>query len=213
MGLFLQKLSKDASFYGAAVAFPLDVLNLGQFGADTGCYSPPDVTEATRRLGANCGPASFGAVCRRPVNEAMRFFPQFPARDWTTIGDMRRALHTAGIVHVEAGGDLPDFGLALLQFKLNNRPAHPLYSLSLTHWVGVYHGCFYDVNWQGWLPIPVWQEVVLSQMRFGRRPVIGWEVRNSLMVVQQEYQQALQCRWRAGGNPSVTHVLDAGSRP
>src|SRR4029079_11281016 len=116
------------------------------------------------------GPAAFGAVCRSQVTGAMRFFPHFPARDWTTIGDMKKALQAAAVKFADAGKALPEYGLALLQLRINDRPLHPLFSLSQTHWVGVCRGCFYDVNWGGWLTIPLWKHLVLSQLRFGVRP-------------------------------------------
>src|SRR5206468_6991485 len=101
MGRFLQKLSIDATLYGAAAAFTVDVLNFGRFGADRGCYSPSDVSDAQQEFGANCGQASFSAICRSPIVDSMRFFPQFPDRDWTTIGDMRKALRAANTEFVD----------------------------------------------------------------------------------------------------------------
>lgn len=192
MGRFLQNLSVNATLCGAAAAFTTDILNFGRFGAVRGCYNPSDVVEAHEEYGANCGPASFSAICRAPVVDSMRFFPHFPKRDWTTIGDMRKALRAAETQFVEAGQKLPEFGLALLQLRTNNRPTHPLFSLSQTHWVGVFQGCFYDVNWRGWLPIPIWEELVLSQLEFGTKPVIGWAVRNSVAIVEAKYRQAVQ---------------------
>lgn len=187
MGKFLQKLLIDNCTYASASAFTLELLNFGRFDAESGCYSPSDIMEAHRLFNANCGPASFSAVCRSSVQKAMQFFPHFPARDWTTIGDMKKALHAAQVKFADAGKALPEYGMALLQLRVNDRPLHPLFSLSQTHWVGVCRGCFYDVNWGGWLTIPLWKELVLSQLRFGVRPVIGWEIRNSLSVLEESY--------------------------
>jgi len=191
MGRFLRDLSVNATICGVAAAFTTDILNFGRFGAIRGCYSPSDVVLANEKFGANCGPASFSAICRLPIVDSMRFFPHFPERDWTTIGDMRKALRSATAQFVEAGSELPEFGLALLQLRTNSRPLHPLFSLSQTHWVGVFRGCFYDVNWQGWLPIPIWEELILSQFRFGTKPVVGWAVRNSMAVVEVKYRRAV----------------------
>jgi hypothetical protein len=119
--------------------------------------------------------------------EAMCYFPHFPSRDWTTLGDMKRALQNAGIGYSDAGTALPEYGLALLQLRINDRPLHPYFSLGQTHWVGVCRGCFYDVNWSGWLTVPLWKDLVLAQLRFGLRPVIHWEIRNSISVLEQRY--------------------------
>jgi len=190
MGRLLQKLAIAAPVSWTS-AIPLDVLNFGKFGALLGCYSPSDVFEAQKQFNANCGPAAFSAICRSSIVPAMRFFPHFPERDWTTIGDMKKALRASDAEFVDSGNTLPEFGLALLQLRVNDRPLHPVFSLAQTHWVGVFHGCFYDVNWRGWLPIPLWEELVVSQLRFGTKPVIGWSVRNGLTIVEEDYRQAV----------------------
>jgi hypothetical protein len=201
----------NATNRGPTESFATEILNFGRFGALHGCYNPSDVEEAQDEFGANCGPASFGAICRTPVVDSMRFFPHFPKRDWTTIGDMKKALRTAETQFVKAGPELPEFGLVLLQLRTNNRPAHPLYSLSQTHWVGVFQGCFYDVNWQGWLPIPIWEELVLSQLEFGTKPVIGWAVRNALAVVEVKYRRAVL--WEERTKATHQAVSDGSARP
>jgi hypothetical protein len=86
-----------------------------------------------------------------------------------------------------------------------------LYSLSQTHWVGVFQGCFYDVNWQGWLPIPIWEELVLSQLEFGTKPVIGWAVRNALAVVEVKYRRAVL--WEERTKATHQAVSDGSARP
>jgi hypothetical protein len=115
----------------------------------------------------------------------MRHFPGFPSRDWTTIGDMRNALRSASITFIETSTSLPKFGLALLQLKVDQRPLHGLYSLSQTHWVGVCDGSFYDVNWGGWLPISIWEEVILPQFSFRGKAAITWETRNGLSITDE----------------------------
>ena len=198
MGRLATKLPLTAENYVGSARFTLDLLNFGRFDADYGFYSPSDFARAQKLFNANCGPASFGAVCRSQVTEVMRFFPHFPLRDWTTVGDMRRALLAADAEFADVGTKLPDYGLALLQLRVDDRPLHPLYSLSQTHWVGVCHGCFYDVNWGGWLTIPLWKELVLSQLALGLRPVCGWEVRNGIQVKEQELLQIAFGRIRPG---------------
>jgi hypothetical protein len=162
-----------------------DLLNLGDFASSFGLYSPADVTEARQRYGANCGPASFAAVHRMPVVGAMQHFPGFPDRYWTTIGDMRIALRSASTTFEDTKNELPQFGLALIQLKVDDRPLHGLHSLSQTHWVAVCEGTFYDVNWRGWLPIPIWEQVMLPQFSFRGRGAISWHTRNGLSVIDE----------------------------
>lgn len=172
----------------------LKVLNLGHFSASRGCYSPSDIVESESEFGANCGPAAFSAVVRSPVRVMMGHFPHFPDRSWTTVGDMRSALRSANVDYLDGAKGLPDFGLALLQLRVNTRPLHPLYSLATTHWVAVVENFFYDVNWRGWLPISLWESVLLPQFRFGSKSVVGWEVRNSLVVLCGECREKLELK-------------------
>lgn len=175
----LMLFSADANFEASVAP---ELLNFGKLGAERGLYSPPDIQEAYERFGANCGPASFAAVRRSPVSEVMPFFPGFPEKDWTTVGAMRRALAAANLPFKDIKNELPLLGLALLQLEINEKPLHPLFSLSHTHWVGVAGGCFFDVNWGGWLPIPVWEQVVFPKFRFGAKPATGWHLRNAITV-------------------------------
>lgn len=168
-------------------SFSIKLLNLGKFETDWGFYSPSDLDEANALFNATCGPASFSAIYRSSVRRVMRFFPHFPSRDWTTIGDMRKALTVAGLNYENTENTLPRYGLALLQLRVNDRPLHPLYSLAQTHWVAVCENCFYDANWGGWLPIQFWEELVLPELQFGSRPVSRWDVRNAIEVLDQEF--------------------------
>lgn len=168
-------------------SFSIELLNLGKFETDWGFYSPSDLDEAHALFNATCGPASFSAIYRSSVKRVMRYFPHFPSRDWTTIGDMRKALTAAGLNHEDTENNLPKYGLALLQLRVNDRPLHPLYSLAQTHWVAVCENCFYDANWGGWLPIQFWEELVLPELQFGSRPVSRWDVRNAIEVLDQEF--------------------------
>ena len=144
MKLFDQRSTLNAVDFSS---FSIELLNLGKFETDWGFYSPSDLDEAYALFNATCGPASFSAIYRSSVKRVMRFFPHFPSRDWTTIGDMRKALTVAGLNYENTENTLPRYGLALLQLRVNDRPLHPLYSLAQTHWVAVCENCFYDANW------------------------------------------------------------------
>lgn len=163
-----------------------DLLNIGKFDADDGCYSPSDARFAAESFGATCGPASFGAACRTSVRTAIDFFPYFPSRNWTTIGDMRHALRFARIRFVDKSTALPQYGLALLQMRVSGGPLHGLYSLRQTHWIAVCGKYFYDLNWSGWLPVPIWQELVVARLKFGGKPVRSWEVRNGIQILDED---------------------------
>lgn len=184
MGRFVQTLKVTIETLSRGTP-PVDLMNIGRFDAETGFFSPSDAERAQQVFAANCGPASFAAVCRSLVTEVMPFFPHFPQRDWTTVGDMKRALGRAGLAFVECASELPEYGVALLQLRVNDRPLHPLFSLAQTHWVGVCGNCFYDINWRGWLPIPLWAELVLPEFYFGARSVSSWSVRNAFALQNQ----------------------------
>jgi hypothetical protein len=162
------------------------LLNLGRFDSESGCYSPSDAAWAVKYLGATCGPTAFSAACRTQVQSAMTFFPDFPLRNWTTVGDMRNALRAAGTRFEDTGNALPIYGLALLQLRVSAARLHPLYSLRQTHWVAVFGDCFYDMNWKGWLPVANWQELVLPRLTFAGRPAIDWQVRNGIQIVDAD---------------------------
>jgi len=163
-----------------------DLLNIGRFDAESGCYSPSDAEVAAESMGATCGPASFGAACRTPVTAALGHFPYFPSRNWTTVGDMRNALRSAQTRFADTDDGLPAYGLALLQLKISPGWLHPLYSLRQTHWVAVFGECFYDLNWRGWLPVLLWEDLVLSRLSFGGEPVRCWEVRNGIEILEDD---------------------------
>src|SRR5258708_7443808 len=114
MKLFAQRSTNYTIDFSS---FSIELLNLGKFENEWGFYSPSDLDEAHALFNATCGPASFSAIYRSPVKHAMRFFPHFPSRDWTTIGDMRKALMAAGLNHEDTENNLPKYGLVLLQLR------------------------------------------------------------------------------------------------
>lgn len=163
------------------------ILGLGQRAGNDCLYSPPDTQRACRIFKANCGPAAFAAVMRCTVCQAINFFPHFPERPWTTQGDMQRAFTNAGVNYCKTGEALPYYGVALIQITgpWSEKHAHPCAALSKTHWVGVYRDCFYDVNWDGWLPSRIWEDLVLPDI-VARHPLaIGWRPRMCFSVPVQ----------------------------
>jgi hypothetical protein len=159
-------------------------LNLGKRAQPTGLYSPADVNETAARYGANCGPASFAALTRRPISCVMSFFKQFPDRPWTNKTQMRTALNSANLEWRDCGPELPSEGLALLQLLGPwCRPGiHPGAALSRTHWVAVVGGALYDINWEGWLPQGMWEQLVFVRLRERYRGCSGWGVHAAFEV-------------------------------
>jgi hypothetical protein len=153
-----------------------DFLSLGRRGARNGSlYNPADVHFANRFFNANCGPAAFAAVTRRSICSVMRCFPKFPRKPWTTRADMESALKKMSTEWSPVESDLPRRGLALIQLIGPwNRLRNPCAALTRTHWVGVYDDYLYDVNWDGWLPRFIWQQLIYPSLEERYRGACGW---------------------------------------
>lgn len=156
----------------------LQVLNLGKRAQPNGLYSPADVIQAAVNYRANCGPASFAALTRRPVSDVMVFFDHFPDKPWTTKNHMRGAMASAKLKWQECERELPKVGLALIQLigPWCKPGIHPGASLARTHWIAVSEGAFYDVNWEGWLPQDVWEQLVFVSLQQRYTGCYGWDV-------------------------------------
>jgi len=163
----------------------LRALNLGKRAQPHGLYSPADVNEAAANYRANCGPASFAAITRRSVTDVMTFFDQFPVKPWTTKTQMRVAMASANVKWRECGRELPSIGLALIQLigPWCKPSIHPGASLARTHWVAVEDGAFYDINWEGWIPQDVWEQLVFVSLRDRYTGCSGWDVLVGFEVV------------------------------
>lgn len=161
-----------------------DELNLGKRAQPNGLYSPNDIEEAARRFKANCGPAAFAALTRKPICSIMPFFPQFPEKTWTTKSVMLTAIQDANLTAKDCGETLPNIGVALLQIlgPWSKIRLHPGAALSRTHWVAVQGENFYDINWDGWLPQAVWERLVWPSLRRHYCGAYGWKVRAGLEV-------------------------------
>lgn len=160
-------------------------LNLGKRSNDYGLFCPPDLSQSHERFGANCGPASFAAAGRVSIATVMELFPHFPKRAWTTIGDMRAACLESSIGYREINGSAPKYGVALIQLVTKN--THPIAALKRTHWVAICGDCIYDVNWDGWLPIAIWEELVFRTLQRHDPNVVSWRIKTGL-----EFSESLQ---------------------
>lgn len=119
---------------------------------------PSDISQSAKLFRANCGPISFAALLGTQVIEVMRFFPQFPDRDYTNEGDMFYALESCGSTHEKWTG-LPESGVALVQLEGPWTGAGvPLPSqLRYTHWIACLSGFVFDLNIGDWLLRTEWE--------------------------------------------------------
>lgn len=100
---------------------------------------------------------------------------------------MEAALKKLGTHYNVLPRQLPRTGLALIEWTGTWR-AEGFWGSDLkhTHWVAMAEGFVYDINWSGWLPRRIWEEVVLDEMiaslpkATGWRPHTGYEVAYSL---------------------------------
>ncbi len=105
----------------------------------------------------------------------MPFFPHYPARTWTTVGDMRSALDRARVDYHGTDDCFPEYGVALLQFEMGRM--HPIAALKMTHWVAVCGGFIYDTNWDGWLPLSIWEQVIFREFQHRNPRIVSWRIR------------------------------------
>jgi hypothetical protein len=146
-------------------------------------FAPPDVETAALKFEANCGPAAFAALYHETVCGIMRRFPQYPEKPWTNRTQMKTALNEAGASWEQIGNRLPSHGLCLIEFcgpwtTLGYRLAR----LRYTHWIAVSHGYLYDINWNGWLPVKNWEEVVAEELIQSHPLCNGWAVMTSFEI-------------------------------
>jgi len=119
---------------------------------------PSDIGQSAFVFGANCGPVSVAALLGTQVIEVMKFFPEFPSRDYTTAADMRYALQCCGASHETWGDGLPPDGVALVQLHGPwTKPGSPVRNqLRYTHWVACRAGYVFDLNIGDWLEQSEW---------------------------------------------------------
>lgn len=121
---------------------------------------PTDIRQSAKIFGANCGPVSVAALFGTQVIEVMKFFPEFPSRDYATSADMRYALDCCGAKRQVAGPTLPSDGIALIQLLGPwTKPGSPVRNqLRYTHWVACRLGYVFDINIGDWLEEEEWSE-------------------------------------------------------
>jgi len=145
---------------------------------------PPDVDLASDRYQANCGPVAFAAALGLSVLEVISNFPQFPQRPWTNLQSMTKALDRLRVPWEINEKTLPGCGLALIQWEgpwMRSRTT----ALRYTHWVAVYDEYFFDINWPGWLPQPIWEQMIVPQFIEFEPRITGWAVSLSVGISGQ----------------------------
>ncbi len=123
----------------------------------------------------NCGVQAFRALFPR-MESAVQSMSE---HDSTSSGMNRRSMEAA---LKKAGGNyhvlprqLPKTGLALIEWT-GTWQAEGFWGSDLkhTHWVAIAEGFVYDINWSGWLPRRIWEEVVLDEMIASLPKTTGW---------------------------------------
>ncbi len=143
--------------------------------------------------GMNCGPGAFAGVTGKPIDEVRELF----GTDWpgyTGIKRMRSALKAAGVEYQNLKrGVWPVFGLGFVQWDgpwmRSGVPERVRYRY--THWIGldtVTGGVpkVFDVNTPRWIPLDVWDEIVVPAILQDCQRATGeWALRAALEVTRQ----------------------------
>jgi len=146
-------------------------------------FAPPDVETAFLKFGANCGPAAFAALRHEAVCKAMQWFPHYPEKPWTNRTQMKAALDRAGEIWEPIGDRIPRHGLCLIELCGPwTTQSYRLARLRHTHWVAVCNGYVYDINWNGWLPLKNWEEIVAEELIRSHQQCYGWAVMTGFEV-------------------------------
>ena len=151
---------------------------------------PPDIVPAIVNFGANCGPVSLAAVFEVFVIEVMKFFPDFPGRDYVNLADMRHALLASGARFDPVPSGLPVNGIVLVQLHGPwTRPGTPVAAqLRYTHWVGCRNGFVFDLNIGDWLEREEWERSgAMSWMRTVEG-CTGFSERSALAITPRKFE-------------------------
>ena len=118
----------------------------------------------------------------------MQFFPHFPQRPFTSAVHMRAALGRCRLQTVE-GHELPNYGVALLQFEgaWSRTTTNPLWLARYRHWIAVREQAVYDVNFHQWVDRTQWEEGILNIFRAIWPSVSGWRVERGFEILPQPF--------------------------
>lgn len=162
-----------------------------QLAADSLPPVPPDILQSAREFRATCGPVSLAALLGTTVIEVMRFFPEFPQRDYATQADMVYALQSCGArFQAEVDPSLPIDGVSLVQIEGHwTRPGVPIRAqLRYTHWVACRCGYIFDQNIGDWLESSEWLNRGAATWMEAIPGFNGFRIRTGLSVMPQRFE-------------------------
>jgi hypothetical protein len=154
-------------------------------------YAPPDVDEAVAAYNATCGPAALAAIVQQPLMRLRTLFPGFPRKCWVNPTAMMAALDRLNAPFENRKRAWPTYGLAFLQWDgpwlAPGIPVGAAYKH--THWIAVVQDVarmIYDINADGWLPGPEWEQRIVPAILAEEPEASGtYFVRWSCQVLRQ----------------------------
>jgi hypothetical protein len=163
-------------------------------------YVPWDVEVAEINFGANCGPCSFAAITGKEVCRVMVHFPHFESVQCTNLTQMMKAFSGSNYEINLRRCELPDRGVALIQWlgPWTKKHFFSRWSLIHTHWVAVDRGRIYDHTVGAWQTISAWQETVAAEFLSEISGATGWAVKYGIDICSSETFSA------AHGEPSIS---------
>lgn len=148
-------------------------------------FIPWDLDIAGINFGANCGPISFAVTTEREVCRIMRFFPHFKYSRSTNLTQMLRAYREADYQTKINKCQLPEFGVALIQWTGPWTAKHffSRWSLVYTHWIAVNHGWIFDHTAGEWQEFPQWESEVVPDFISQIPRATGWAVKYGVGLI------------------------------
>lgn len=161
-------------------------------------FVPWDIEIARINFSANCGPSSFAAITEREVCRVMRFFQHFEHSPWTNLTQMRRAFAEAGYEHEVHRREMPQHGVALIQWlgSWTRADFFSRWSLPYTHWVAVEGDWVFDYTVAEWQTVADWQHRTVPSFLAKIPHACGWAVKYGIEV--SKYKSP--CRGSVNGN-------------
>jgi hypothetical protein len=130
---------------------------------------PPTLTQQ------NCGIQAFRALFPQMQSAISSLYDDASLNKGMNRRSMEAALKKIGTQYRVIPRKLPRTGLALIEWT-GTWQAEGYWGSELkhTHWVALAEGFVYDINWSGWLPRRIWEEVVLDEMIASIPKATGW---------------------------------------
>jgi hypothetical protein len=148
-------------------------------------FIPWDLEIAGINFGANCGPISFAVTVEREVCRTMKFFPHFNYSRSTNLTQMLRAYREVGYEIQINKCELPEFGVALIQWTGPWTAKHffSRWSLFYTHWIAVKDRWIFDHTVGEWLEFSQWENEVTPDFISQIPRATGWAVKYGVGLI------------------------------